>query len=224
MKLPLPGRAWPSLLLALCLPLFTAGCLHPAEEDGTVSGTGKPALGGGSDSETLTGAVSAPDGSPAVGALVKLIPAAYDPSHPDTALIRRAVTDDSGAFRFGKLDSAASYNVIVGKATEKSWAFMGGLKPGPERKPLALSLAKVFFFSMHAEGYEKQDSGIAYFPGTDILARCGGITASQVDSVPMGVLHFVVMSRAGWQHDTTLTMAADTTKVSAGKSRLILLP
>ena len=67
-------------------------------------------------------------------------------------------------------------------------------------------------------------TGIAFFPGTDILAHCDAIKAATVDSVPLGLLRFVVQSRAGWQHDTTLSAARDTTKVSASKNTLILLP
>jgi hypothetical protein len=223
MKLRKKNRARPSFLIALFLPLFTAACVFLADEGDSPTGV-DIGPGGGSDTETLTGQVSSPDGLPAIGAMVKLIPAAYDPSLPDTTLIRRTVTNDSGVFRFEKLDSTATYNVIAGKAGEKSWGFAAALRPGPGRRPLALSLAKVFLFSMHSEGYLPADSGIAYFPGTDILAKCGGFTASRVDSVPLGALHFVVASRAGWLHDTTLTAAADTTKVSAGKTRMTVLP
>jgi hypothetical protein len=195
--------------------LLIAACIF--EED-------KAVKGGGSDTESLTGIVSTPDGFPAVAALVKLIPAAYDPSDPDPALIRRTVTDDSGRFRFEELDSTARYNLIAGKAGDKSWAFAGALKPGPGSRPLALGPAKVFLFSMHAEGYQTRDSGVAYFPGTDILAHCDGVTAAPVDSVPLGALRFVVASRAGWRQDTTLAAAADTTKVRASKSGLMLFP
>jgi hypothetical protein len=221
MKSPLPGRGRAPFPFALCLPLLTAACVFFAEDDST---GGKAVQGGGSDSETLTGLVSSPDGFPAVAALVKLIPATYDPSNPDPALIRRTVTDDSGAFRFEKLDSTATYNLIAGKAGDKSWAFAGAQKPGPGRRPLALSRAKVFLFSMHAEDYQTRDSGVAYFPGTDILTRCDGVSSSKVDSVPLGALRFVVASRAGWVRDTTLAAAADTTRVSASKNRLTLFP
>ncbi|MEO6095673.1 MAG: hypothetical protein ABIW76_08325, partial [Fibrobacteria bacterium] len=142
----------------------------------------------------------------------------------DTASIRRAITDDTGGFVFRKVDTTRTYNLIAGDAPSKKWALASGIRPDGKPRILSLSLAKVFLFSMHAETYTLADSGIAFFPGTDILTHCNGAIASKVDSVPAGALRFIVESRAGWQHDTTLAAAADTTKVSAGKSRLILVP
>ncbi len=205
------------LLLILAFPLFAAACLF--END-------KTAFGGGSDTETLTGVVASGDGSVAAHTLVKLIPADYDPSHPDTTLIRHTLTDAAGLFRFDKLDKDKEYNVIAGTAARKTWAYAPGLRTGQDRKSLSLSLAKVFLFSLHSQDYIQSDSGIAFFPGTDILTRCDGISLSKVDSVPMGALRLVVQSRAGWIHDTTLAYAAvkDTAKVIATKSSLILYP
>jgi hypothetical protein len=211
----LPTRGLRTFILGLSLQ--AAACLSSPEP-------GKTVQGGGSDTETLTGLVLSPDATPAAHALVKLLPADYDPSHPDTARIRRAITDDSGHFRFEKLDSGQSYNLIAGKAVEKSWALAAGLKAGKDTTRLSLALAKVFLFSLHAGGYQKADSGIAYFPGTDILARCDGVHASQVDSVPMGALRFVVESRAGWAHDTTLISIGDTAKVDATKNGVTVGP
>ncbi|MDB5107042.1 MAG: hypothetical protein JWP91_4731 [Fibrobacteres bacterium] len=202
--------------LALGLPLLTAACLFFPEEE--------TAQGGGSDTETLTGLVSSPSGLPAAGASVKLIPADYDPSHPDPARIRRAVTDPSGHFRIDKLEKGKAYNVIAGSAAQKAWAIAAGLQPGTDRKDLSLSTAKVFLFSLHSEDYMKSDSGIAYFPGTDILTRCDGLFPSEIDSVPMGALRFVVESRAGWVHDTTLVSVSDTAKVIATRSTMFLYP
>ena len=216
-----PGRFGAAgVLSALAAALITASCVFFTQDDRT-------AHGGGSDTETLTGLVSTPAGAPAAGALVKLIPADYDPSHPDTARLRRMIADSAGKFRFDSLDKAQAYNLIAGgagNAGEKTWAFAGGLRAGPGSKPLALSLAKVFLFALHSDSYNVLDSGIAYFPGTDILAHCEGVKASEVDSVPMGVLRFVVESRAGWAHDTTLVSAPDTAKVAADKSGVTVSP
>ncbi|MDB5049418.1 MAG: hypothetical protein JWO30_2489 [Fibrobacteres bacterium] len=211
----LPTRGLRALILGL--PLLAAACVFFTQDD-------KTAKGGGSDTETLTGLVSSPSGRPAVGASVKLIPADYDPSHPDTSLIRYELTDDSGRFRFEKIDTGRAYNVIAGEAAEKSWAFAAGLRAGPGTDSLTLALAKVFLFSLHAENYQIADSGIAYFPGTDILTRCGGLKPSTVDSVPAGAMRFVVESRAGWAHDTTLASVADTAKVAATKSGVTVTP
>lgn len=214
MKTMLPGVA---RLFAIVLSLSAVSCVLFPEED-------KTAQGGGSDTETLTGWVASPTGRPSARTLVKLFPADYDPSRPDTTRIRRAMTDDSGHFRFEKLEKAKAYNVIAGNAGEKSWALASGLTAGPERKTLSLSLAKVFKFSLHSNAYTNLDSGVAYFPGTDIFTRCNGVTASVVDSVPSGALRFVVESRTGWKHETTVISVKDTTDVVAGKDGLILYP
>lgn len=214
MKTMPPGLA---RIFALCLSLSAVSCVLFPDDD-------KTARGGGSDTETLTGWVASPTGQPSARTLVKLIPADYDPSRPDTTRIRRAMTDDSGHFRFEKLEKAKAYNVIAGNAGEKSWALASGLTAGPERKTLSLTLAKVFLFSLHSDAYTLQDSGIAYFPGTDIFTRCNGVTTSVVDSVPMGALRFVVESRTGWKHDMTVISVKDTTEVVASKDGLILYP
>ncbi|MDQ3001495.1 MAG: hypothetical protein M3Y08_09560 [Fibrobacterota bacterium] len=214
MKTMPPGLAH---IFALCLSLSTVSCVLFPDDDKTVQG-------GGSDTETLTGLVSTPTGLPSARTLVKLFPADYDPSRPDTTRIHRAMTDDSGHFRFEKLEKAKAYNVIAGNAGEKSWALASGLTAGPERKTLSLTLAKVFLFSLHSDAYTFQDSGIAYFPGTDIFTRCNSVTASVVDSVPLGALRFVVESRAGWKHETTVISVKDTTEVVASKDGLILYP
>ena len=197
--------------LALGLPLLTAACLFFPED-------GKVAEGGGSDTETITGLISMPTGLPAVGASVKLIPTDYDPSHPDSTRIRRAFTDESGRFRFEKLEKGKAFNVIAGTAVGKSWAYAPGLLSSRDSRKLTLADAKVFLFELHTENYQSIDSGIAYFPGTDIFTRCDGVTFSTVDSVPMGAGRFVVRSRAGWAHDTTLASVPDTAKVIATKN------
>lgn len=222
MKLRPPVRWMMRRLAFLLLPLPAAACACLA--CACLIGCEKTALSGGSDTETLTGAVSSPDGSPAVSALVKLIPADYDPSLSDTSLILRTLTDAKGSFRFKGLKEGASYNLIAGNAPARTWAYAGGIQPGAGDPVLALGPAKVFFFSLHSDNYLDRDSGIAYFPGTDILTRCDGASASEVDSVPEGALRFVVESRAGWKHDTTLIAVPDTANVSAGRDGIVLDP
>jgi hypothetical protein len=218
--------AWPALrALVLALTLVCNGCMPTPEAD--TPPAVKP--GGASDTETLTaetlsGSVRDGSAAPAAHVALKLIPEDYDPRHPDTASIRRTISDDTGGFAFTKVDTTRTYNLIAGDAPAKKWALASGIRPDGTPRALSLSLAKVFLFSMHSETYSRADSGIAFFPGTDILAHCDGAKASKVDSVPAEALRFIVESRAGWQHDTTLAAAADTTRVSAGKSRLILIP
>ena len=217
MKNPLrfaPGRT----LLALAALVFFLACLPTPDES-----LPPPLQGGGSDTETLKGWVRDGANAPAAHVRLKLIPSDYDPSHPDSNLIRRTLSDDTGHFEFKGLDSSRSYNLIAGDPDHRAWALAAGLRAGASRA-ISLSLAKVFLFSLHGDGYTLADSGIAYFPGTDILAHCGGLSPARVDSVPAGVLRFIVASRAGWQHDTTLAAAADTTKIAASRARVTLLP
>lgn len=206
-------------LMACMSPSSDSGSQNPQTQD-----PGHPAQeGGGSDTETLTGLVSGTDGSPQAGIPVKLLPASYDPSHPVPALIRRALTDATGKFSFDKVDTALAWNVIAGDTARKAWALSGGLRPGHPAS-LTLAEAKVLLVILHVSGYTTADSGIADFPGTDILTRCNGQSESAVDSVPAGALRFVVESRAGWKYDTTLAIAADTARVKADRNQILILP
>jgi hypothetical protein len=180
--------------------------------------------GGGSDTETLTGRVTGAAGAPAAGVQVKLIPAGYDPSRPDAAGIRRTLTGSDGTFRFEKVDTAAAWNLIAGDAGLKAWAFAGALRAGGAPHALALSAPKVFLVSLHSDVYAAKDSGLAYFPGTDLLTRCNTVSVSRLDSVPAGASRFVIESRAGWKHDTTLVSVADTAKVVADSEGIRIGP
>jgi len=180
--------------------------------------------GGGSDTETLTGVVALADGPRAAGVPVKLIPALYDPSRPDTSRIRRALTASDGSFRFEGVDTAISWNLIAGEAGLKAWAFAGNLRAGESPGTLILSAPKVFLVSLHSSAYAAKDSGIAYFPGTDIIARCDAVSVSRLDSVPAGATRIVIESRAGWKHDTTLVSVTDTAKVVADSAGLRITP
>jgi hypothetical protein len=180
--------------------------------------------GGGSDTETLTGSVSLRSGAPAAGAIVKLIPAGYDPVRPDGTPIRKTLADASGNFRFADLDAGRTFNVIAGTPGDKAWAFAGEVRAGGPGADLFLDSAKVFLISLHAKDYERADSGIAFFPGTDILARCDGVSVAAIDSVPEGVLRLVVESRAGWKHDTTLVSVGDTAQVRADRDGIVYTP
>lgn len=203
--------AWAAVVLMACLSSPTP----PAE--------GPFRQGGGSDTETLTGRVTGADGIPANGVPVKLLPAAYDPSHPDTSNIRRSVTDANGQYRFDSVDTHRLWNVIAGDKNRNAWALARDRKPGLS-VPLTLKTAQVFLVTLHVANYASSDSGIAFFPGTDILTRCDSRSVSAVDSVPAEALRFVVESRAGWRHDTTLTAALDTARIRADKNQIVITP
>lgn len=183
--------------------------------------------GGGSDTETLTGLVATATGAPAARVAVKLLPSGYDPSRPDSAALRVVMTNDSGVFKFEKLDSAGRYNLIAGEAGARAWAFAESLRTGADRKQLALKPAKTFLISLPASGGAPYTGGTAYFPGTDILAHCTAAQVAVVDSVPPGVGHIVVESDAGWKKDSTFAVfadpatLADTAEVKAAQDSMI---
>jgi hypothetical protein len=179
------------------------------------SPTGPLSRGGGSDTETLTGLVSLESGAPAARVQVKLLPSDYDPSHPGPDSLRIAMTDDSGRFKFDKLDSLAYYNVIAGKRGERSWALAESLRTGPGRKAISLARSRIFMVSLEYYPYEKNDSGIAFFPGTDILVRCDGKNVYKLDSVPAQANHVIVQSNAGWRHDSTFVLVQDSVDLKA---------
>ncbi len=183
-----------------------------------------PDLGGGSDTETLTGVITTDNQVAAARILVKLLPANYNPSLPDSTRILKTYTDSLGHFKFTKLDSNAFFNIIAGVPADHKWVYAESVQVSHRANSLALSMSKVVLISLEYAGYETRDSGLAYFPGTDILTRCNGVSASRVDSIPSGVRHIVVTSRAGWAHDSTLVALKDTTQIKADRNGITLLP
>jgi hypothetical protein len=187
-------------------------------------GTSEPvARGGGSDTETLTGLVSLETGAPAARVGVKLVSPGYDPSRPDPDSLRFTLTDDSGAFKFTGLDSARRYNIIAGIGSQRAWAYSMTQRTGKDRKLLSLSRGIIFMVSLEYPSYSKKDSGIAYFPGTDILIRCNGVSPTKVDSIPEGVNHVVIASKAGWSHDSTFVIYQDSVDLKADKDGITCL-
>jgi hypothetical protein len=182
---------------------------------------------GGSDTETFTlGGRVTQGGLPRAQGLVKLIPSDYNPSLPSPGLIRTMRTDSSGRFRFGKLDKRIAYNLIAeGGAGERRFAFAESLQTDRVDETLVLEPARVYQISLHRDSsYRTLDSGVAYFPGTDILARCNGVTPSVMDSIPAGLRRLVVQSRAGWKHAGIVALAADTVRVEADSTGMRFLP
>jgi hypothetical protein len=196
--------------LALILVFSLWGCLNYPDETNS--------HGGGSDTETLSGTVSIGNGVFAARTLVKLVPANYNPSKPDTALILKAITNNNGQFNFDKVNKYVYYNLIAGKSSDQVWVFADSLKANGGRLDLTMTKAKLLLVSLESSIYKQQDSGLAYFPGTDILTHCNGIEASRIDSLPMGVSRLRVESRAGWAHDTTLVNIKDSMEVKADQS------
>ena len=205
-------RAMFVVLLVLGASLF--GCL---------------AQGGGSDTETLTGRILAPDGRPAAGVEVTLLPSAYDPSRPEPSQVRIATTDAQGGYAFPRA-AAGTYNLLV-REPPGAFGFAGGAGVFAEGLPadslpatLTLAKARIFYISLHDDAYSPADSGTAWFPGTDILARCEGVTATRVESLPAGLDDLVLRSRAGWRHDVRVTQPGDSLDISANPQGVAIRP
>jgi hypothetical protein len=193
--------------------------IRPA--DSIPPGPPGPQIGGGSQTETLTGFAYSPSGERLPGIRVKLFPSGYDPSQPDTSLLRQAVTDDSGRFAFTRLDTAAFYNLIAGQPAQRLWAYAESLQTRPVDRPLTLGLASIVMVDLHSSGtYGLRDSGIAYFPGTDILARCDGSSPARVDSIPAGLRNLILRSRAGWEQRVEVPRDADSVFVRASATNV----
>lgn len=185
--------------------------------------------GGGSDTETLTGRILAPDGLPAAGVEVRLVPEAYDPSRPEPGKVRAALTDAEGRYSVPKT-SAGNYNLIVREAPG-AYGLAGGAGVFAEGLPadsvpavLTLAKARVFYISLHDDAYTPADSGTAWFPGTDILVRCDGVTATRVESLPAGLESLVLQSLAGWRHDYRVTLPGDSLDISANRQGVTVTP
>lgn len=189
-------RALPALFLALA-------CLNRCVPEG-----------GGSDTTTLSGTVQAVDGSPAPGARLKLFPAGYSPADPGAEPPLRAESDGSGRFAFRGLETGRRYT-LLSSGGDGTWAFADSLSAGEQAGAFRLAPARVFYVSVYDSAFETRDSGIAYFPGTDILARCGAGGDVEIDSIPAGLRRVVVEGPDGWKHDSVLAEAQDTLYVKA---------
>lgn len=183
--------------------------------------------GGGSDTETLTGRILKPDGTPSAGTEVKLIPGDYDPAHPDSALIRSTRTDAAGRYSFLTAPVAGSYNLLASDSSDGPAGlavFAPALTADSLPKTLSLAKARVFYITLHRIDYPIADSGKAYFPGTDILIRCQGVAATRLNGVPLGLDRIILESRAGWRHDYQVTVPGDSLNIKANQDSVTVTP
>ena len=215
--MPKPAATrFPVLLAALSLLASGSGCLF--------SDSGH----GGSDTETLTGVLLAPDGRPAANARVRLVPAAYDPVRPAPGHVREARTDAGGRYGFPKAPSDGRYNLIAADAQDDHALYRGGLPADTLPDTLRLSAAWVLYISLHGDVYQAADSGKAWFPGTDILVHCDGDAATRLPGVPRGMEAMVIESRAGWRHEFTRAQPGnsleDSLAIHADSNRVTIQP
>jgi hypothetical protein len=170
---------------------------------------------GGSDTETLTGILLTPEGKPAVGARVKLIPSNYDPSHPDTSRIRVVVTNPLGRYTFPKIRAAGSYNLLAAGMTGDA-AFLPSLSADSVPDTVRLQPPHVIFLSMTGATYN-YDPTQAWFPGTDLFVRCENDSAIAWKGLPQSLRSMVFESSAGWRHDYTFYIPNDSLIITASE-------
>jgi hypothetical protein len=199
-----PSRSRFSALAAAAAALLSlSGCMFQAVQ-------------GGSDTETFTGLLLTPEGKPAAGARVRLIPSDYDPTRPDSARIRVAVTDRRGRYTFPRTESAGSYNLLA--AGNKAGAlFREALSPDSLPDTLRLDTARVIRLGMYEDSFYTYEPGQAWFPGTDILVRCEADSAMVMDLVPRNLNNLVLEGSHGWRHDYTIEIPGDSLSIQANR-------
>ncbi|MEO7959579.1 MAG: hypothetical protein ABIW76_23110 [Fibrobacteria bacterium] len=190
-------------LAAAAAFLASSGCMPEATAQG------------GSDTETLTGLLFTPEGKPAVGARVKLIPSTYNPSLPDTTLIRVAVTSPLGLYTFPKTRAEGSYNLLAAGMTGGA-AFLASLSADSVPDTLRLEPPRSIFLRMTGSTYN-YDPTQAWFPGTDLFVRCENDSAIAWKGLPRSLNSMVFESSAGWRHDYTFYLPNDSLIITASE-------
>ncbi len=172
----LQGRRWFAVLFVIVW-LGGLGCKP----------TGERLTGNGSEVENgISGIVYRPDASPVQGAIVTLIPAAYNPFKDTNVVLAKDTTDADGRFAFGAAPSD-SYNLEAVSTRLKMNALISGLKPD------SLILSEPG--AIHLEKSKLQSTDI-YIPGSDFRASVDSEEYSW-ESVPTGVFDLVYQASQG---------------------------
>jgi hypothetical protein len=138
---------------------------------------GEKVAGNGSEVENgISGRVYLPDASPAKGAIVALIPVAYNPFRDTNLVLAKDTTDGNGRFAFRGTPSD-SYNLEAVSADREMNALISGVDPDSVilSEPGAINLEK-----------SKLSSADIYIPGSDFHASVDS-DAFSWNSVPTGV-------------------------------------
>jgi hypothetical protein len=199
--------------------VFLTACFSGGTDSETFHG------GGGTDTETLTGFVVDTRGQPLPHARIKIFSSDYDPAgNKDSNAFTTLRADSNGGFTIAKSTPKGDYRLIVVDSNRNLWGtldFTWSADTTTYLKVQALP-PRLYRFALESSVYLKSDSGIAYFPGTDILAHCRSGSIERVDSVPAALNRLVVRSRAGWEHDSVLVNLPDSVTVHANVKTLII--
>ena len=180
-----------------------------------------PDLAGATTETTngVTGKVVNDDATPAINAIVKLLPSDFNPMAVDTS--RRALedtTDEEGIYRFSRIGSG-TYTVIARKR-DKATSFLkrdiavhdDSVTAVPEGT-LERSGSITADFSLSQAASE----GYVYIPGTDCAAPVANNGAMVLDDVPAGLVsELLFVSAAEEQYNVLrgdMAIVADTTVI-----------
>ncbi len=194
-----------------------------------------PDLAGATTETTngVTGKVANGDATPAVNAIVKLLPSDFNPMVTDTS--RRALedtTDEEGMYRFSRIGTG-TYSIIARKH-DKTTSFL--------KRDIAVqddSVTAVPAGTLERSGSITADfslsqaaaEGYVYIPGTDLAAPVANNGAMVLDDVPAGfVSELLFVSAAEEQYNVLrgeVTIVADSTVIVEqplwGHARRLLL-
>jgi|GEM_PF-2792719 len=170
------------------LILLIAGCLPGGIDTGMNGGSSAP--------QGVRLQIRLPSGQPAGGTGVKLFASKLDPSVSDSGILI-SESDTQGRTSFPGLKSAY-YNAIARDTSRGLWAFAESLQVSEKVISLTLSVPlQVEFHLLTAAS--RPDSGILFFPGTDILIHCKTESPCFSGDIPRGIRKAIARAASGWQ-------------------------
>jgi len=181
-------------------------------------------MAGGGTIETtngrVTGAVVYPDGNPAPGSQVKLVPENYDPVK-GAAVIPVDTTDDSGRYVFTGV-SYGVYTIQSVQCIDRTRAIEFGIGLAQSSLSLApITLRQPGAIKILLPGGANAINGHAFVPGTDIGASSNGGQSILLDSVPAGTLPSVKYAA---NNDTAFSVIRYNVHVSPGATDTLVNP
>jgi hypothetical protein len=173
---------------------------------------------GGGGTETVIGSVANGNGSAASNALVRLFPASYNPA-ADTAVVYADTTDSSGRFAIAGVTSG-DYAVYAIGADRKTKALVLGIRVAEDTvRLLPAALSALACARVEAPANAPLSAGFVFVPGTDIVKKIDGATASLFfDSLPAGMIpSFRFYTLPG----TAVSVLRDSVRVGPGDTALV---